>query len=325
MKKITHLVFAGNALRTLCLGGILRYIYFYKMDNDIRNVAGTSMGAFFALAFALKIPIETLEIYLYDLCKKKDLTVFKPSSFINIINDYGLNSSIDYLSKFREFVKEKYEIDDITFIELSKKTGVNLFVSTTNINNGSNVIFNVNDTPNISVFEAVAASMCVPVLSKPVIIDGFYYVDGYLTNNFPYEVFSHIDKNNILGVVIKVDNDYCFSTEYNQKNYELSFQQYASNLIYLIYLNSNKLVYLNKINDFKDPLVITKSPIKSIYEPNINNECIDIGISNESINNLFLQGFTEMNEYMKKHNEQKEINLEDYNTTYSNKSEDLAL
>jgi predicted acylesterase/phospholipase RssA len=325
MKKITHLVFAGNALRTLCLGGILRYIYFYKMDNDIRNVSGTSMGAFFALAFALKIPIETLETYLYDLCKQKSLINFKPSSFINILNDYGLNSSIDYLSKFKEYVKEKYQQDDITFIELSKKTGVNLFVSTTNINNGTNVMFNVNDTPNISVFEAVAASMCVPVLSKPVIIDGFYYVDGYLTNNFPYEVFDNIDKNNILGVVVKVDNDYCFSEEYNKKNYELSFQQYTCNLIYLIYLNSNKLVYLNKINEFKDPLIISKSPINSIYEPNIDNECIDIGISDENINNLLLQGFTEMNEYMKKHNEQKEINLEDYETTYSNKSEDLAL
>ena len=312
MKKITHLVFAGNALRALCLGGILRYIYFYKMDNDIHNVAGTSMGAFFAFAFALKIPIETLEEYLYTLCKKTELTKIKPSSFINLVNDYGLNSSIDYLSKFKEYVKEKYDQDDLTFIELSKKTGVNLYVSATNINNGTNVIFNVNDTPNVSVFEAVAASMCVPVLSKPVIIDGFYYVDGYLTNNFPYEIFSHINKNNILGVVIKIHNDYCFSNECNVKNYELSFQKYASNLIYLIYLNSNKQSYLNKINEFEDPLIITSSPIRSIYEPIIENDYIDVGITDENINNLLLQGFKEMNEYMKKHNEQKEIIIEDY-------------
>lgn len=312
MKKITHLVFAGNALRSICLGGILRYLYFYKMDNDIHNVAGTSMGSFFALAFALKIPIETLENYLYMLCKKSELTKFKPSSFINLVNDYGLNSSIDYLSKFKEYVKEKYEQDDLTFIELSKKTGVNLYVSATNINNGSNVIFNVNDTPNVSVFEAVAASMCIPFLSKPVIIDGFYYVDGILTNNFPCDFFTHININNILGVAVKLNNEYCLPDKCNVKNYELSFQEYASNLIYLIYLNSNKNVYLNKLNEFKDPLIIKTSAVRSVYEPIIENDYIDISINDEDINNLLLQGFKEMNEYMKKHNEQKKIIIEDY-------------
>ena len=43
MRQITHIVFAGNALRSLCICGILRYIYCYKMDENIRDVAGTSM------------------------------------------------------------------------------------------------------------------------------------------------------------------------------------------------------------------------------------------------------------------------------------------
>ena len=47
MKYFTHLVFSGSALRSFCLLGILRYIYFNKMDNHIKNAAGTSMGSFF--------------------------------------------------------------------------------------------------------------------------------------------------------------------------------------------------------------------------------------------------------------------------------------
>ena len=52
-KQITHIVFAGNAFKSICICGILRYIYFYNMDKNIRDVAGTSMGAFFSLAYAL--------------------------------------------------------------------------------------------------------------------------------------------------------------------------------------------------------------------------------------------------------------------------------
>ena len=145
MKTITHLVFGGNALRTLCLCGILRYLYCYNLDKIIRDVAGTSMGAFFSLAFALKIPIEQLESYIYKTCNNPKLTKIETSSFLNMIDSYGLGSSIEYLEVIKDYIKETYNQEDLTFLELSKKTGINLYVSATRINDGSNVIFNVND------------------------------------------------------------------------------------------------------------------------------------------------------------------------------------
>ena len=51
MKYFTHLVCSGSAIRSLCLLGMFRYIYFNKLEEHIKNVAGTSMGAFFCLAF----------------------------------------------------------------------------------------------------------------------------------------------------------------------------------------------------------------------------------------------------------------------------------
>ena len=79
MKNITHLVFAGNALRSVCLCGILRYLYCYNLDKLIHDVSATSMGSLFALAFALKIPIEKLELILYNMAKDEKITKFKPS------------------------------------------------------------------------------------------------------------------------------------------------------------------------------------------------------------------------------------------------------
>ena len=63
------------------------------------------------------------------------------------------------------------------------------------------VNFNINSTPNISIIDAVAASMCVPFISKPIIIDGLYYIDGCLTDNFPIDVFNDINKDQILILI----------------------------------------------------------------------------------------------------------------------------
>lgn len=309
MKPITHLVFAGNALRTLCLCGILRYIYCYNLDKFIRDVSGTSMGAFFCLAFALKIPIETLESFIYKNCKDSTFGKIPLTSFLNLIDTFGIGSSLDYLEIIRDYIKETFNQDDLTFLELSKKTGVNLYISTTRINDGSNVNFNINTTPNISVIEAVAASMCVPFLSKPIVIDGYYYIDGYLTDNFPIDVFNDINKDHILGVAVNIDSDYAMPMY--EKGTEISFGNYLYNMMYIFYNNTYKLCYYDKIKSYNEFLIIKKSPIRSIFSPNISeNGYIDFTLSEEDINNLFLQGFKELNDYM---------------NNYSNSNLDLAL
>jgi len=290
MKQITHLVFAGNALKSLCICGILRYIYCYQMDKNIRDVAGTSMGAFFSLAYALKIPIERLEQIIYKTMKSEISKIY-PNNFINLINDYGFNNSLDYLVEFRNYIKEVYNQDDITFLDLTKKTGINLYISVSEVNTGTNVIFNVNDYPNVSVLDAIGASMCLPIISKPVIINGKYYVDGFLTNNFPIEVFSHINSEFILGVGINT------RIECTMNMKELSFVNYYSNMFLMIYNNTDTLCYYNKIKNHKNILYINNSPVKSILNSNITDEFIDFAIDEELINNLFLQGFKEMNDY----------------------------
>ncbi len=56
--QITHLVFSGNALRSICLCGVLRYLYCYNLHTHIRDIAGTSMGAFFGLHLPLKFQLK---------------------------------------------------------------------------------------------------------------------------------------------------------------------------------------------------------------------------------------------------------------------------
>ena len=299
MKHITHLIFCGNALKSLTLCGVLRYLYFHKLEANIRDISATSMGAFFAFAFALRIPIEKLESMIIELSKDETITKFKPSSFINIINNYGLCSSIDYLKIYRTYLKEIYGQDDITFLELSKKTGINIYISATRVDTGANVIFNVNDTPNISVLSAIAASMCIPIISQPIIIDGYYYDDGFLSNNVPYEVFHNVNKNNILAVASNVEKYY--ENQKVEKGTELSIIQYYYNIIFIYYMNNFKLCYSNKLKEFGDILYIDASHVKCLCAFNNNENCLDFTLTEAELNDIYLIGYKAIHDYMNNH------------------------
>lgn len=298
MKYFTHLVFSGSALRSFCLLGILRYIYFNKMDNHIKNAAGTSMGSFFCLAFALKIPIDELEEMIIKLIKIPDIISVSSDKFLNLFTNLGFNDSKLYLNGIREYIKKKYDMDDITFIELSKLTGVNVYVSVTKINNGKNFIFNVDDTPNISVLDAVSASMCIPLLSQPIKIDNNYYVDGCLTNNLPYEIFNNINQDDILNVAIYVKDDYNVINVIKDDE-ELNFFNYYKQICSIIYSNSLHSSYISKLPNFKNPLLISDSPFNSFYNIKVSDDSISFNIIDDDIQNLILQGFRDMSNYMK--------------------------
>uniref|UniRef100_A0A6C0ENE0 PNPLA domain-containing protein n=1 Tax=viral metagenome TaxID=1070528 RepID=A0A6C0ENE0_9ZZZZ len=298
MKYFTHLVFSGSALRSFCLLGVLRYIYFNKMEDYIKNAAGTSMGSFFCLAFALKIPIDELEEMIITLINIPEVISVSSDDFINLFTDLGFNSSKLYLSGIKKFLKKKYDIEDITFIELSKLTGVNVFVSVTKINTGKNFIFNVNDTPNVSVLDAVAASMCIPLLSQPVKIDDNYYVDGCLTNNLPYEIFNNINQDDILNVAIYIKKDYEV-TDIIKTDEELNFFNYYKQICSIIYSNSLHCSYISKLPNFKNPLLISDSPFTSFYNIKVSDDSIAFNIKDDDVQNLILQGFRDISNYMK--------------------------
>lgn len=299
MKHFTHLVCSGSALRSLCLLGVLRYIYFNKMENYIKNAAGSSMGAFFCLAFALKIPVDKLEEILTETIKVA--ASISSSSILNIFTELGFNDAKNYLYGIKKYIKEKYDMDDITFIQLSKMTGVNVYVSTTRINDGKNIIFNVNDYPNVSVLDAIAASMCIPTITKPIKIDKYLYIDGCISNNLPYDVFKEVNHDNILNIAIYVKSDYEVANLLDKED-DINFLEYYKQITSIIYANSLYYTYISRVEKFKNPLLITESPITTFYKLKVDDNEFKFNILKEDIDNLILQGFTDMTKYMEQFN-----------------------
>jgi predicted acylesterase/phospholipase RssA len=307
--KITHLVLSGGALKALCFIGIMQYLYLESFDKDIKNIACCSMGSIIGLMFGLNIPVEDMQkLFLKALNDKKTAYVDK-KEYINLFYKCGVVSSYIYMEMIQTYIKERDGIDDITFIEFSKKYGVNLYMSATNIYTCKNEIFSIDTTPNLSVFKACSASIAIPLLYQPVKIDGYYYLDGGLTNNFPIEVFKDVPRENILAVALqgnkKLDIDIPI-----EKNTKPNILMLSQQVFKLLNITRNDAVLLNKI-DNNCTLIINNSPIKGWMKFEVGLNGCKASITEDDINNAIFIGFDNVFNYMNERNEKYNKKLEE--------------
>lgn len=307
--EITHLVLSGGALKALCFIGVMQYLYLENMDKDIKNIACCSMGSIIGMMFGFKIPIKDMEkLILKNLNDKKTAYVDK-KEFINLFYKSGIISSYIYMEVIKEYIKERDGVDDISFIEFSKKYGVNLYMSLTNIYTCKNEIFSVDTTPNVSVFKACSASIAIPFLYQPVKIDGYYYLDGALTNNLPIEVFKEVPRENILAVAIQGNKELDIEIPI-EKNTKPNILMLSQQVFKLLNITRNDAVLLNKI-DNNCTLIINNSPLQGWMKFKIGVNGSMVNLSEEELFNMIFVGFDNVFNYMNERNEKYNKKLEE--------------
>jgi NTE family protein len=84
----------------------------------------------------------------------------------------------------------------VTFAEIHNKTGHSLKIVAADIENGNLKLFSTDTTPSLSVAAAVAASAAIPILFKPILVDGRQYCDGGIVSNLPAWTFDSERLNN---------------------------------------------------------------------------------------------------------------------------------
>lgn len=301
--NITHLVISGGGMRGAVYIGALRYLYLENLHKNITHISGTSIGAFIGLAIAFKLDIEDIEDIVKTAINDSKLCNIPYKNCIKIITECGL-TNIDLLTNhMKNKIKNKYKnLDEkITFLYLAKRFGVNYYISTTNIYTCKNKMFCLEDTPNVCVFKACAASMSIPLLFKPTKIGDDYYYDGGLTNNLPINIFKDVPYDNILGLLIHKDYKKICDDSIIPKP-KISILYLLKQLINIYEDKRVKIVIENHIDDDKiDYYYIPDNyPDIKLINFEFKNKGIIMTLTDEVINNFIYSGFESMSKYIEK-------------------------
>ncbi len=155
-------VLSGGGAKGFAHLGFLQAMLEIGLKPDI--IAGASVGAIVG------------SLYADGYSPNEMLALFKNDTFLDLIspnlNKISLMKSDNLKRKLKSLLHAK------TFEELK----IPLIVSSSNLTYGKVVYFKSGN-----LLEKILASASIPILFNPIVIDGEYYVDGGLFDNFPVE------------------------------------------------------------------------------------------------------------------------------------------
>ena len=261
MNNIDTLCFSAGGTNSFCFFGALNYIINNNIIdiNKINTFAGTSVGAMVAYLLSLKYNINELILFITNY----DINFIKNINIYNLFFNYGIDDGKKIYKFLQFFLIKKFNKNDITFIELYNLTHNILIINGTKINNNitEEIIFSKDTNPHMSVLLALRITISIPIIYTPVYYNNNYYIDGAVTNFFPY---NHCNYETTLGLCINninIRNPFHFMTY----NLTQSKKKYNFITIYDFNISSSYIKYL--INYGEN---ICKNKLKNNFNNNLS-------------------------------------------------------
>lgn len=260
--KIDTLCLCSGGMKGIIYYGILSHLesnHHINMD-DINTYVGSSVGGMIGFLFCIGYTIQ--EIIEFILHFNFNIIQTEPNCE-NIILNYGICSSHKMIIALEHFLKHKYDMADITFIELYKLTNKKLLMIGTNITDSCEEVFDYINTPNMSVMIALQITSCIPVLFTPILYNNKYYVDGGIINSFPIK---YCNKDTTLGIFLNTNKREIDSL----KNVVLSCIGILQNVPYMEHLNHHNIITIKNTNINSDDFDLTSDVKQGLINDGIN-------------------------------------------------------
>lgn len=288
----SNLVLSGGALKGVALLGAIEYLNELDLLKHFKQIIGTSAGAIIIFFILIGYsPIKIKEILLTEINNLIDLDF---NNITNILEDYGIDDCSKNKEILEKYLFQKIQKKSITFIEFTKKYGINLIITGSNLITRELNYFSVNDYPKMNIIDALLITSCLPFVYKPIKFNDDLYIDGGLYNNFAFEYFDN-NSNDTLGI--------CIKSSYSNKNE--NFISYFNNIVFSIQekLTNDKLI--NK--DYN--ICIINFDNSSSSDINFSLENLEISIEKDIINNHYNYGYNVFKKYFDKILEKNENDI----------------
>lgn len=227
---IKHLVISGGGTYGLAAYGALRELHKHgKWDlQNIQSCHGTSIGTCILLMVLFGYDWETLDKFLIDR-PWKHVFNFDWSHFLSIYDNCGVFTLDNFKQAWEPLFLGADLSIHLTLKELYDKTKIDFFIYSAEINGFELASFSHKTHPSMKLLEACYCSCSLPILFKPLSIEGKYYVDGGIFLNYPIQQcleLSGAHKKEVLGIrKVTIHNDK------HQMNSETNLMEYILLLV----------------------------------------------------------------------------------------------
>jgi predicted acylesterase/phospholipase RssA len=210
-KERLSLVFDGAAELALVYIGALERMSERSIfrEYDVTEILGSSSGSLIALILCLGVMDVTEVQQLIDMITvEDDIYLLKMEGIFQVFDEYGIDDGANIIATVSSIFVKYANMEDMSFQGLAdfqmsqREFAPKLRVMGTNICKHGLVIFDADTTPQMSVALAIRISTSVPIMYKPVVLNGDVYVDGCIANACPATYCDH--RNAILALAVKI-------------------------------------------------------------------------------------------------------------------------
>ncbi|MGL5356353.1 MAG: patatin-like phospholipase family protein [Cetobacterium sp.] len=202
------LVLSGGGAKGFAHIGVLKVLE----ENNIKvdYITGTSMGALIGALYSAGYTPNQIEKLVLDINWQETFNDSPNLTDISIdqrslMKNYNLSLKYDNSLNFalpkgirntqKIYLTLKNLLWNIEQTKDFKKLPIPLEIIATDLNTGKAKAFNSGDLAKV-----LTASISIPTIFDPVIINGNYYVDGLLSRNFPVEDAFNLGADIVIGV-----------------------------------------------------------------------------------------------------------------------------
>jgi NTE family protein len=284
--QFTHISFSGGGMLGMSYLGVIHYLQLEKHVDNIRFVSGASIGSMFALVLALNVPCDKVLEYITKHIATEDFFKIDGKRLLDIIDHKGVDDGERFITPLRWMLQDVFDTSDVSFLEFTKKTGRDLVICATCIESGDPFYFSVNTTPTVHVLDAIRASIAIPLLAKPVQINGQHFVDGGIVRNHPVDVFGNPPPVSCLAIK-------CTSPMKQIQTMPENIFAYVVRLMDAMFLH-----YDRDFNRCRHYILLDQNPIP-FFKAEYKKPNIILTMTQEDVENALYYGFHKTYEFFK--------------------------
>ena len=194
---IENLVFEGGGPKDAAFAGAIQVLDELGHYEHVENVAGTSSGSITAALLACGAGSEGL----LETVKQTDFRKFVEDrggvfgDLWRLFRGYGLHSGDGFTKILKASLKRYAGNSELTFADLEDLVArdparfKSLSAVASNLTTQKPEVFDARRTPGTKIWQAIRASISLPIIFEPMKIGGFYYADGGLAWVYPVDLF----------------------------------------------------------------------------------------------------------------------------------------